>query len=349
MSTSGLGNDSIDTLMAQLRCEPPGGYLLTPKRRYATRLNSFRSVASSTRSVEEAIAAVAAVPGISAIELNFPQHGFTHAGKSVISIATAVGLRVTALNMRFDSPEFSAGAFTHPDPGSRGRAIALCCDAVDLAASEGIDHVILWMGPDGYDYPFQADYRQLWEMEVDGFARVATHRPDVRVSVEYKPSDPRRASLIRTMSDSLLAVRDVGLPNFGVTLDFCHALMTGENPAAAAAMALREGKLFGVHLNDGHGPADDGLMVGSVHPWHTLELLRQLRLGDFPGTIYFDTFPERVDPAAECAANIRTVELFDRILDRVDPIAFSAMQAGQDAVGLMTLMQSLAMGGELNG
>ena len=311
------------------------------EQRFATRLNSFRSKNGGTQSAEQAVRAVAEVPGVSAVELNYPQHFSGDGNRSVLAAAADVGLSVTALNLRWDGPDFVHGAFTHPKPENRGKAIRTACEAVVLAAQNNIEHVILWMGPDGYDYPFQADYRAMWDMEIDGFRQVAKHNPKVRVSVEYKPSDPRRTSLIRSMSDSLLAVNEVGLPNFGVTLDFCHALMAGEQPAAAAALALRAGKLFGVHLNDGNGPADDGLMVGSVHPWHTLELLAELRNANFLGTIYFDTFPDRVDPARECAANVKTVQRMLRLLDRVPLKELRQAQAGQDAVTALHIMQGL--------
>ncbi|MBI2719820.1 MAG: TIM barrel protein [Rhizobiales bacterium] len=311
---------------------------------FATRLNSFRRARGSTLSAEEAIQAVAAVKGISAVELNYPQHFGGNDNRSILAAAATARLSVTALNLRWDGPQFALGAFTHPASEIRSRAIATACDAVDVAAENGIGHVILWMGPDGYDYPFQTDYDALWDMEIAGFRAVALRNPAVRVSVEYKPSDPRRTSLIRSMSDSLLAVREVNLANFGVTLDFCHALMAGEQPAAAAALALRAGKLLGVHLNDGYGPADDGLMVGSVHPWHTLELLAELRKGGFAETIYFDTFPDRVDPAQECAANVRTVRRMLHLLDRVPLAELRAAQNGQDAVGAMRLMQDMLFG-----
>jgi xylose isomerase len=303
------------------------------RHRYATRLNSFGASAD----LMKALRAVAAVPGISAAELNFPEHV---AGREQVEAARSVGLEVTALNLRYDPRAFRLGAFTNPDPGLRGRAIDLTNDAVDLAAASGIPHVILWMGMDGFDYPFQADYADLWAMEIDGFRDVAQRRPDVRVSVEYKPSDPRRVSLIRSMSDSLLVVREVNAPNFGVTLDFCHSLMAGESPAAAAAQAIRERRLFGLHLNDGYGPADDGLMVGSVHQAQTLELLWTLRRGGFDGTIYFDTFPERLDPAAECAANIAEVERLEAILDRVDAEQLRAAQREQDALAATALIRA---------
>jgi len=284
------------------------------------------------------------VPGISAVELNYPQH-FAGDGEAVVlADAADAGLAITALNLRWDGAEFQAGAFTHPEPENRKRAIRLACEAVDLATKHDIGHVILWMGPDGFDYPFQADYGAIWDLEIAGFRQVAKCNPNIRVSVEYKPSDPRRMSLIRSMAESLLAVHEVDLPNFGVTIDLCHSLMAGEQPAAAAALALRTGRLFGVHLNDGYGPADDGLMVGSVHPWHVLELLLELRRGGFAGTIYFDTFPERVEPALECAANVRAVQRMQRLLDRLPKDELEQIQSGQDAVAATSLIHELAFG-----
>jgi xylose isomerase len=314
------------------------------KHQFATRLNSFRKSAGSGIPVREAIQAVARVPGITAVELNYPQHFAGDDAATSFAAAADAGLKVTALNLRFDGPDFDAGAFTHPVAANREAAVRVALEAVDLAAAHAIPHVVLWMGPDGFDYPFQVDYGALWSLEVTGFRRVAQRNATVRVSVEYKASDPRRVSLVRSMSDSLLAAAEVAAPNFGVTLDFCHALMAGEHPAAAAAMALARGKLFGVHLNDGYGVADDGLLVGSVHPWHALELLWVLRRGGYAGTIYFDTFPDRVDPASECAANIRTVERMERLLDRLSPAELKKMQDGQDAMAATRLLHDLLLG-----
>lgn len=310
------------------------------EQKFATRLNSFRAGGASAR---EAVRAVAEVPGISAVELNFPQH-FDDQTPSIIDLAEEVGLAVTALNLRWDGAAFHMGAFTHPDAANRRMAIDRAVAAVDTAAAHGIGHVILWMGPDGHDHPFQADYRRLWAWEIEGFHATASRNPDIRVSVEYKPSEPRNMALIRTMGDSLIAVRDVGLTNFGVTLDFCHMLMSGESPAAAAAMALKDDKLFGVHINDGYGPADDGLMVGTVHFWQMLELFLVLRQGGFDNTIYFDTFPERVDPAAEAAANVASVKRLLAILDRVPADQLTAAQAAQDAAAATRIVQEAAFG-----
>ncbi len=313
------------------------------RNKLATRLNSFRSHRGISIPVEEALRRVAAVPGITAVELNYPQHFPDDEPGSVIFAARAAGLNVTALNLRFDGPGFADGAFTHPDRGRRLEGIRVAANAVELAAAHGIGHVILWMGQDGFDYPFQIDYARLWECEIEGFRAVASVNPEILVSVEYKPSDPRRTSLIRSMSDSLLAVGDVGLANFGVTLDFCHALMAGESPAAMAAQALSRGKLFGLHLNDGYGPADDGLMVGSVHLAQTLELLWELRKWNFEGTIYFDTFPERIDPSGEAAANAAAIRNLEAVLDRIDLPAMQRAQERQDGLEVSRLLQQVLM------
>jgi xylose isomerase len=82
-------------------------------------------------------------------------------------------------------------------------------------------------------------------------------------------------------------------------------------------------------------------MVGSIHPWHTLELLAELRNGGFSGTLYFDTFPDRVDPARECAANVKTVQRMLRLLDRVPLEELRQAQTEQDAVTATRLMQGL--------
>ena len=314
-------------------------------QRFATRLNSFRTGRMAGTSIAEAIRAVAKVDGIGAVELNYPQHFGAGSSAEALDMARDAGLAVTALNMRYDGPGYAMGAFTHPDAAQRAKAIRSTLDAIDVATRHAIDHVILWMGPDGFDQPFQADYAQLWEMEIDGFRQAASHNPAIRVSVEAKPSDPRRVSIIRSVSDSLLAAYEVDLANFGVTLDWCHVLMAGEHPAAAAALALRAGKLFGVHLNDGFGPADDGLPAGSVHLLPLLELLLVLRRGSFAGTIYFDTFPDRADPTAECADNVKMVRRLQQVVDRLPDTELQKLQSAQDAIGAMRLVNNVLLGG----
>ena len=317
----------------------------TPDRyRFATRLNSFRPQVAAGATGVDLLRAAAGVPGLTAVEMNYPQHFHGTSEEAVAQALAETGLALTAFSLRYEGPDFLDGAFTSPRAESRQKAIRLGQEAVELAARLGVPHVNLWMAYDGFDYPFQADYERLWADEVAGFRQVAAHDPAIRVSVEYKPVDPRRTALIRGMGEALLAVRDVGLPNFGVQIDFCHSLMAREQPALAAALALRDGRLFGVHLNDGYGTADDGLLVGSVHLWQTLELLATLRRYDYQGTIYFDTFPVREDPAGESAANVARVRALEAILDRLDLADLAERQARHDALGVQALLAEATWG-----
>jgi xylose isomerase len=318
----------------------------TPDRyRFATRLNSFRAQVAGDVTGPDLLRAAARVPGLTAVEMNYPQHLLGTTEEAVVEALAETGLALTALSLRYEGSDFLDGAFTSPRAESRERAVRLGQEAVEMASRLGVPHVNLWMAYDGFDYPFQVDYERLWSDEVDGFRQVAAHDPAIRVSVEYKPVDPRRTALIRGMGESLLAVRDVGLPNFGVQIDFCHSLMAREQPALAAALALREGRLFGVHLNDGYGTADDGLLVGSVHLWQTLELLATLRQYTYQGTIYFDTFPVREDAAGESAANVTRVRALEAILDRLDMVRLAELQARHDALGVQELLQFAALEG----
>ncbi len=311
-------------------------------RRYAARLNAFAAPGGANAALDLA-ARAAAVAGLTDVDLNYPDHLGSGPAATAARLAD-LGLAVNGLAMRYAStPAFRRGAFTNPDPAVRRAAIDLTRRGVDAARAAGADLLTIWLGQDGFDYAFQADYARLWDQAVAGLAEVADHDPACRISVEYKPDEPRARALLRDAATTLLAIRETGAPNLGVTLDFAHALYAGEAPAFAAALIARYGRLMGVHLNDGYGGRDDGLMVGAVHPRETLELLVALRGMAYDGAIYFDTFPDAsgLDPAAECAANIATVERFWAAAERLaDDNRLGAAMAAQDAVASLRLVDA---------
>jgi xylose isomerase len=281
------------------------------------------------------------IEGLSALELNYPQHFTGTAVDEIARAARSADLTITGLNLRYDDARFARGAFTHPDPAVRAAAIDLTIEAGTMLRELGGSHLVLWMESDGFDYPFQVPYAALWEWEIAGFAAVAEALPDLRVSVEYKPFEPRRYALIRSSGDALLAARQVGRANFGVTVDLCHALMAGEHPPASIALALADQRLFGVHLNDGFGRADDGLMVGSVNPWTALEVVYLLKTHEYDGTLYFDTFPKAIDPVAEARANVETVRRLWNACDERLAAVIDQAHASQQPPALGDLIRSL--------
>ena len=130
-----------------------------PRYRYATRLNSFRSAAGG--SLPELLRAAAAVPGVTAVEINYPQHLGGLGEGEFEAIVAGSSLQPTALSLRFDDPAFAQGAFTNPAPEVRERAIRLAQEAVALAGRLGVPHVNLWMATDDFDYPFAVDSPRL--------------------------------------------------------------------------------------------------------------------------------------------------------------------------------------------
>jgi xylose isomerase len=214
---------------------------------------------------------------------------------------------------------FKLGAFTHPDPKTRRAAIDMTKRGLDSLAAAGGDLMTLWMGQDGFDYSFQADYRAVWEMMISALGEVAKHNPAIAVSIEYKPNEPRSFALLPDAGTTLLAIRDAACPNLGVTLDFAHVLYADEMPAYAASLVAAHSRLLGVHLNDAYGKRDDGLMVATVHPFQTIELLYVLEQIGYSGAIYFDTFPDTtdMDPVAECEANIAAVAAMSGVVERL--------------------------------
>ena len=259
-----------------------------------------------------------------------------------------MGISLNGYAMRYyDNDAFRIGAFTNPDPKVRREAIDLTKRGLDSLAAAGGRLMTLWMGQDGFDYSFQADYGRLWDHTMEAIHEVASHNPSINVSIEYKPNEPRSFSLMPNVATTLLALRDVGRPNLGVTLDFAHVLYADEMPACAAELVARHSRLLGVHLNDGYAKRDDGLMVGAVHPIQTIELLTVLHRVGYGGAIYFDTFPDTtgLDPIRECEANIATVAALRRVAARLqDDKMLARAIRDQDAVASQGIVRAALYG-----
>lgn len=317
---------------------------MRPNRpRYAARLNAFK-LGLTKPSVADLIARIAEVPGIDAADLNFPDHfeGYTPEGLSRIMADHGIALNGVAMRYYTD-PGFRLGAFTNPSPQVRQAAVDVTKRGLDAMARMGGKVMTLWMGQDGVDYAFQGNYARMWEDTLDCLAQVCDHNPDVDISLEYKPNEPRAFSLMPDIATNLLALREVGRANTGITLDFCHVLFAGEIPAQSAQLAGRHSRILGVHLNDGYGKRDDGLMVGSVHPMQTLELFVELDRQGYDGVIYFDTFPDHsgLNPVAEGAANVEMTERLRATAKRLaaDP-ALTAATDAQDAAAALRVVAS---------
>jgi L-rhamnose isomerase len=321
--------------------------------KYAARLNSFKSGGRGDEPMAPGVlgllARAAKVPGLNAVDLNYPDHLDGVELKQLKSHVRNLGLEVNGFALRYYSePGFKLGAFTNPDPKLRRTAIDLTKRGIDQMLEVGGNLMTLWMGQDGFDYSFQADYARLWDLTLEAMSEVADHVPSAEISIEYKPNEPRSFALMPDIGTTLLAIREMGRKNIGVTIDFAHVLYADEMPAYAVALAARSSKLFGVHLNDGYAKRDDGLMVGTVHPIQTMELIYVLEQIGYDRPIYFDTFPDTtgMDPVAECSANVATVEAMRSVVRKLQADnRLKTAIAGQDAVTSNNVVREAFYGG----
>ncbi|WP_299865526.1 TIM barrel protein [uncultured Hoeflea sp.] len=308
---------------------------LPNRPRYAARLNAFKTGLPGKPTAADMIARAGQVDGLDAADLNYPDHFAYHTPAELSRILSDHGMALNGLAMRYyTDPGFRLGAFTHPDVKVRQAAIDITKRGLDALAEMGGSLMTLWMGQDGVDYSFQGDYGRMWDDTIAALAAVADHDSRLDIAIEYKPNEPRAYALMPDIGTTLLAVKEAERPNLGVTLDFAHVLYADELPAHSAHLVARHSRLLGVHLNDGYGKRDDGLMVGSVHPVQTVELFVELERMGYDGVIYFDTFPDHggLDPCDEARANIMMAErLRSTAAGLVDNAALASAIARQDA------------------
>lgn len=322
---------------------------LPNRPRYAARLNAFKALMPGRASTADMIAGASQVDGLDAADLNYPDHFEGVTPKELSQHLAEAGLALNGLAMRYyTKPEFKLGAFTHPDAKVRRAAIDETKRGIDAGREMGASLMTLWMGQDGFDYAFQMDYTRAWDDTVAAIDEVCDHDRGVKIAIEYKPNEPRAFALMPDIGTTLLACREVDRDNLGVTLDFAHVLYADEMPAHSAALIARHSRLFGLHLNDGYGKRDDGLMAGTVHPVQTVELLVEMQRQGYDGVIYFDTFPDQggLDPIAEARTNVEIVERLREVAEGlVDNRELEDAIARQDAAASSRIVASALYGG----
>jgi sugar/nucleoside kinase (ribokinase family)/sugar phosphate isomerase/epimerase len=324
--------------------------------RIGSRLNSMKDRselwASPLNTPKDYIHRQTHIRGLSCVDFNYPQHFHFWTTADAKAALDEAKLVAGAVCLRFEAAKFARGAMNHPDADRRREAIQLTMGAAQTALDLGCNEVIVWSAFDGYDYPFQVDYNTKWQELVDAFQECCDAFPNVKFSLEYKPTDENtRFFTVPSTGAALLMVQEVNRPNFGLTLDVGHMLMSGENPGQSIAMVGRAGKLFGIQLNDGYTrlAAEDGLMFGSVHPRMALEIMYQLQKTNFTGHIYFDTFPQRSDPIKEAEYNIRRVKTFWKAAQAIlRSDALTSVMQKHDAVRALELVDLALSTAEIN-
>jgi xylose isomerase len=291
----------------------------------------------------EQIDKAGAVGDLSVVDLNWPFADFDGSLDDVRAALKRNQLRAVAITPEIYNRDYVKGSITNPDPAVRAQALKLLNEATELAKELGCDYVKLWFGQDGWDYPFQVDYHDIWKLAVDGLRELISPHPEIKFVIEYKPREPRNKIIFPNAARTLLAIHQVGLDNLGILLDFGHSMYGLETPSDAAQLCIDAGRLFAIDVNDNFRGWDDDMVVGSVHLVETFEFFYTLRKNNWDGVWQLDQFPFREDSVEAAKVAIRFLKALHGALDALDVEGLRAAQASHDALAAQRLVQDVLL------
>lgn len=284
------------------------------------------------RSFEEMVQVASTVKGCSGLEVVYPQQIMDPVkGKAILD---KYGMGIAALNINLKGePKWLWGSISSPDPEIRKEATRYIKTGLEFAKEMKADKCTVSFLNDGSDYPFELDYERAFNDAVECVREAAAAHPDVKLSLEYKPAEPRVHVFLPDAGKMGFFCERVGLPNVGVTLDTGHALQAGEIMADSLAFLGTCGRLFHVHVNDNYRNWDWDMVPGTVNFWEFVEFCVYLRKMNYTQWITADVFPQRHDAVRIME---KTFEWMDYMFDIADAIIadgklFDMMNNGADA------------------
>src|SRR5205814_1526985 len=248
------------------------------------------------------------------------------------------GIYAVASGLHVD-PRFGKGGLTSLDDSVRSEALRLNLEAADLAGEIGAQ-MIVWPGGEGYNYPFQVPYGEVWSRLIDGMAQIAERLASHGrlLFLEHKNSEPAMKIHMSNIGMTLHVIsklRASGIDNVKVNMDWQHLIMNGENLGEYVALLAAEGLLGHQHANSGWGTFDDDNMVGATRFMETLELALELRragYGDNGERLGFDLYPYTEDQVAAVKRSVLQWRFIDEVAGRIDEAALREAQSRKDAV-----------------
>ena len=269
------------------------------------------------REMEEMVEMASRIKGCKGLEVVYPQN-FTDPGKTKI-LLDRYGLKVSTVNLNVKGEEvWRFGSFSSSDPKARKSAVDALKASMDAAAEFGCNMVTTAMLGDGSDYPFELDYIRAFEQAVESITEAAEYRSDVKISLEYKMSEPRVHCLFNNAGKMATLCEAVKKENVGVTLDVGHAFQCGEVPADSVAFLHSTGRLFYIHINDNYRNWDWDLLPGTVNLWDYVEFLIYLNRIKYDGWITADVFPGRHDPIETMTKTFEWMDFLGKLADKFD-------------------------------
>ena len=273
----------------------------------------------------------------------YPQN-FTDPVK-VKELLDQYGLSVSTVNLNIKSDEiFRYGSFSSPDRKVRREAAEMLKISMDAAAILGCNMVTTAPLSDGADYPFELDYIRAFEDAADTIRDAAGCRADVKVSLEYKLSEPRVHCFLSSAGKAAVFCEKVGLPNVGVTLDIGHALQCGEVPADSLSFLHSAGRLFYIHINDNYRNWDWDMVPATVNLWDFVEFASYMNRVGYDGWITADVFPQRHDPIIIMEKTFEWMDTVFELAGRLDEKKLLEMRNANATMDIIDYVRGVVIG-----
>ncbi len=281
------------------------------------------------KTLEEKFQMISELEGIEAAEVVFPYEVNSVDELNQLKSRYKVGLSAVNANVKAE-PEFRNGGLTSPVESVRKRAVQFVKDAKDFAQQVGADKVTCCPLADGYEFNFQADYMEAWEYLIETFGEAGSYRPEITLFIEYKPKETRGKCFLDSAAKTLCLIKDIGIPNLGITLDTGHSIYGNENPAEALSLIFHSKVPYYIHANDNDGTWDWDYMVCSKHFLSFVEFIYYLQKFNYTDYITADASPTRFDIKSFFEANARWISKIWSLLERVDREALDKLIHGSD-------------------
>lgn len=293
------------------------------------------------RTFAERIEMAKQVKGLDGLEVVYPVD-FDGIETTIKQIKDS-GFAVSAVNLNLKKdPKWRNGSLTAPDAQLRADAVSDMHTAMDIAAELGANLVTCCPLIDGHDYAFQIDYTERWHWFVENVRAGASHRSDVRVSMEYKGQEPRTRTILPNVGRALHMCNQVGLDNVGVTMDLGHAFAAAEQPAESLCLLADAKRLFYVHLNDNPGDWDWDMLPATIHFWDFVEAVYYLTKLAWEGWFAYDIVTKTGSPIDSFTTAISIMDTLEALVAKLGMAKIEALiNAGVPAPTFQFLITSL--------
>lgn len=291
-------------------------------------------------STEEAIKKVAKIEGIKGVEFMSTDLD-TENRVSLVSTLQKNNLETVAILVNTFTHKWKLGSLSNQDKNLHQEAVEEVKKTVKFSDELSCDNITLWLGSDGFDYPFQVDYENQWNLLLETIKEIAEMFPHKKFALEYKLKEPRKYLYISSAMKALWVAKKVEKENVGVLIDFGHALMSKENPAEVSYILNSEEKLFGIHFNDAYREWDDDLVAGSINLWETLEFIYYLDKIGYSGWFSFDIFPFRMDSTEAVKLCIKNTETLIKLAEKIDKEKLLQAQKSMKAENTLSVIREI--------